>query len=543
MRKQLTLPELLKRTERRERVEHAEIAALLGGTAQEQQAASRALYLSELRGSVIHLTTLAKAESYANQETIDLVQQLSITAEFDVPFLNMLKDMGLWAIEHGRFEDGLNFLQSATNQGWVTSSNKSDAYHQQLMKYMHDPQVDGALATIAHGFPQPIFMHEIREKRRVLLFASTVIGESSPTIVTVSILQDLHARGYDVILVTSEFWCGSLSSICQSLIDQGIHVECAPHVGPLEKIAALLGIFQRLQPDVILYMITPMDFVAKIISEVGAAPAQCMLNMAFEHHCGKFDYVLQSTSPAQEQTTAWPGKSKYIGSFAALESRIIEAVPLERSAFNVGEDSVVLVTHGRISKCSNEYITAVGRILAMNPSAVLVLAGPCGEIDVARLNTALAEFTLGPRIVLMGPVFEHVPALLKACDIYLDPFPWPGGQSTLEAMWAGLPIVAMQGVRYSAEDPDSYGPIGTATTAFLPPGYERANPGDLDAYVKIASNYIADTKLRRADGTRLRARVVSDYRFELFMNRLDHYLTLSIDAHASAKSAAFAGAL
>jgi hypothetical protein len=530
----LTIAELHQRMKLRSRLQEADIRPLLAGPPAEKTIALQALAMSELCQSVEHLAELAHAESYTNSETMNLLQELSSLAEHPLPYLNTLRNSGIAAIEQGRLAEGLATLESATKQGWLISSNKSDAYHRQLMSYMHDPLIDAALTRISEHYLPPRFTHGHGTRRHIVLLASTLLCESSATNVTVAIAHDLSARGYQITIVTSEYWCNSLESICDTLAQKDIHIERAPHITELEKIQSILTILERLQPDLVLYMITPMDFVAKIISAVGAAPAQCMINMAYEHHCGKLDFIFQTTCLEQERITAWPGKSKYVGSFASMEQALREVVPLERKTFGIPEDAVVLVTHGRVSKCSQEYISAIGRILAEHPQAVLALAGTYSDADTARFDRTLAHIPLGKRIYLLGPLFDNVPAFLKACDIYLDPFPWPGGQSTLEAMWSGLPVVSMQGVERSVSNPDSYGPIASATEAFLPSQYRRASPGNIEEYSQIAAHYITDGDARSSAGIELRSHVARHYGFNDFMNRLEVGLVGAFKTHAQA---------
>ena len=527
MTRQLTLTELYDRLAARKSVDELEVAALLCGSPQERREAAHGLFLSHQRESLKALGLRAENELYSNQETVTLMQHLAIIADDPLPSLNMLKAMGIRAAELGASADAMRILQASADLSWV-HAQRSGPYFQMLLNFMHDPEIDAALARIAQGYGSPQFVAEARARRRIVLFASCIIDENSPSMVTEEIANQLSAAGHEVIIVSSEFGDSKKEKAYQRMLDSGFQIELTPSTGHMEKIAHLVATFERLQADVVLYLITPMDYVAKVISEIGVAPAQCMCNMAYEHYCGKFDYVLQSTSLEQEHITAWPGKSKFIGSFAVLEKRMADAVKFDRTMWSLTKDHILLVTHGRVSKCSSDYITAVRRILEANENAVLILAGAVGEPDLERLKEGFGESTSMRRLMLIGPLLGQVPELLKACDVYLDPFPWPGGQSTLEAMWTGIPVVAMKPLKGAEHDADSRGPIGSATDAFLPEGYERADANDIDGYVRIASKYVRDAATRQRDGAQLRAHVAKEYSTNAFMQKLDHYLELAI---------------
>jgi CRISPR-associated protein Csy1 len=90
-------------------------------------------------------------------------------------------------------------------------------------------------------------------------------------------------------------------------------------------------------------------------------------------------------------------------------------------------------------------------ILAADPAGVLVLcdgfATGQGRMLRQRLETALVERGVAPDRLRMLP---HLPqaSFLEAnrlCDVMLDTTRWSGGNTTLDALAAGLPVVARRG--------------------------------------------------------------------------------------------------
>ena len=103
----------------------------------------------------------------------------------------------------------------------------------------------------------------------------------------------------------------------------------------------------------------------------------------------------------------------------------------------------------RVEKISERAIAAWGRILGQVPGSRLLLKDArLGDPGVGkRLLERLGQAGIGPeRVSLIGftPHAEHLKAY-HAVDMGLDPFPQNGGVSTAEALWMGVPVVALNG--------------------------------------------------------------------------------------------------
>ncbi len=115
------------------------------------------------------------------------------------------------------------------------------------------------------------------------------------------------------------------------------------------------------------------------------------------------------------------------------------------------------------------------------------------------------------RVRYLGKRQEDGPRLLKTVDVYCDTYPWPGGQSLLDAMYAGLPIVAMKAASDSDLDPNRCGPTSAYAEVMLSGVVELAGAGNVDDYVRIALAYSADADLRAEAGRCERARKYGAY--------------------------------
>lgn len=103
----------------------------------------------------------------------------------------------------------------------------------------------------------------------------------------------------------------------------------------------------------------------------------------------------------------------------------------------------------RIEKLSPRTIDLWGRILAAVPGARLLIKGQALDDGGLKANL-IGRFTaigIEPtRLILRGssPHVEHL-GVYAEIDVALDPFPQNGGVSTAEALWMGVPVVALAG--------------------------------------------------------------------------------------------------
>ncbi len=140
-----------------------------------------------------------------------------------------------------------------------------------------------------------------------------------------------------------------------------------------------------------------------------------------------------------------------------------------------------------LSKVNDEVVALWARLLSRVPDARLLLKSKAlGDAGVA--DAYAARFTghgiARERLVLEGR--SPHPAMLARygdVDIALDPFPYSGGLTTVEALWMGLPVVTMSGDRMVARQ--SAGFLATI-------GRGEWIAGDRDAYLGIAAGLLDD---------------------------------------------------
>ena len=127
------------------------------------------------------------------------------------------------------------------------------------------------------------------------------------------------------------------------------------------------------------------------------------------------------------------------------------------------------------------------RVLQAVPDSRLVLKAPSFGDDKAVALFSERLQTLGvdlKRVEFRGPVgLTDMMAEYADIDIALDPVPYNGGTTTLQAMWMGVPVVTMLGQHFVSRMGASF-----MTAAGLPDWVAQND----DAYVAIAQRMASD---------------------------------------------------
>lgn len=152
-----------------------------------------------------------------------------------------------------------------------------------------------------------------------------------------------------------------------------------------------------------------------------------------------------------------------------------------------GGASVTFGCLNRLNKITAGVVRVWGRLLREVPESRLLLkdAQLSDPNEGRRMIAAFgAEGVAEDRLILMSrtPHFEHLAAFARV-DIALDPFPTTGGISTLEAMWMGVPVVAMLGNSTPSR-------VGAAIVSAA--GLTDWVAANEDEYVAIAKGFAAD---------------------------------------------------
>ena len=159
-----------------------------------------------------------------------------------------------------------------------------------------------------------------------------------------------------------------------------------------------------------------------------------------------------------------------------------------------------------IMKLSPSVVTTWGRILAAVPGSRLMIKSS-SPIDQTATDSLLARFAaqgVAPGRVQCVPksrmLADHY-RLYGQVDIALDPFPYNGTTTTCEAMWMGVPVVALMGAagRHASR---------VSASLLRAVGLGDLVAADLDEYVEIATGLAADPDALARLRSGMRARLL-----------------------------------
>lgn len=163
-------------------------------------------------------------------------------------------------------------------------------------------------------------------------------------------------------------------------------------------------------------------------------------------------------------------------------------------------------------KITPQIVALWSRILRQCPASRLLLrnSGFRSACNRAWIADQFARHGVEPeRLTLLGPA-DHFEFLrtYNRIDLALDTFPYNGGTTTTEALWQGVPVVAIHGDRWTSR---------VSASLLRNAGLEAYVAADPDAYVQLAVAAAADprarerlAKLRIALRDRLRESSVCD---------------------------------
>jgi len=162
-----------------------------------------------------------------------------------------------------------------------------------------------------------------------------------------------------------------------------------------------------------------------------------------------------------------------------------------------------------LSKMNEDVVALWARVLTAVPNSRLLLKAP--QLGEASTQKSVMESFAAHYINCDRLIFEsYVPradylAAYQRVDIALDPFPYPGGTTTVEALWMGVPVLTLTGERFLARQG-----VGLLMNAGLP-DWVATDPDD---YVARAVAHASDLQRLAALRSRLRAHVLASPIFD-----------------------------
>ena len=162
-----------------------------------------------------------------------------------------------------------------------------------------------------------------------------------------------------------------------------------------------------------------------------------------------------------------------------------------------------------LTKLNDSVVATWARVLRAVPGSRLMLKAQ--QLQDATVRTGLvARFAeqgiVADRLICEGSsAREDYLRAYHRVDIALDPFPYPGGTTSFEVLWMGVPLLTKRGDRFLSHVGETI-----ATNAGLPAWIAA----DVDDYVARAARFAADLPALAELRTRLRGQVLASPLFD-----------------------------
>ncbi|MFO7704602.1 MAG: tetratricopeptide repeat protein [Halopseudomonas sp.] len=154
----------------------------------------------------------------------------------------------------------------------------------------------------------------------------------------------------------------------------------------------------------------------------------------------------------------------------------------------LGKGHVTFGCFNNLNKVTDHVIECWARILEKVPGATLFLkTKSLGAVNVReKIVGAFSRHGIAPERLVMDGQFasheDHFRAYYTV-DIALDPFPYPGITTTVEALWMGVPVVSLKGDRFISHQGE---------TILNNVGLPQWIAADEDDYIAKAVSFAAD---------------------------------------------------
>ncbi|KAL4102668.1 hypothetical protein PRIC1_006412 [Phytophthora ramorum] len=293
-------------------------------------------------------------------------------------------------------------------------------------------------------------------------------------------------------------------------ITQGFKRTADDYVELPESQDAAVQILRQAQLDVAVFPELGMDEWTVLLSHHRVAPIQCVFwghpittgNPQIDYFISSEHFVSKHFDEPVEEPNILNQLSGYrrasfseqIVLFRGLSTAFTEPKPLTAESKDISRSRLHLPPNRRLYVCPQTLMKlhpafdeALAGVLELDDKATIVLlASDTQVVWMEKLRRRFRKrFGRAHRRVLFLPTlpFPEFQALLSLADVLLDPFPFGGGVTTLDALHLGIPVVTLPAAQ---------------SVVHLAAGFLRyMNASDciadsLDEYIQLAVNIATD---------------------------------------------------
>jgi CRISPR-associated protein Csy1 len=290
-----------------------------------------------------------------------------------------------------------------------------------------------------------------------------------------------------------------IAAQCDHFIDLA-----APGFGSLETCGKRI---RAEKLDVLIYPELGMDAHSFLLATLRLAPLQCAgWGHPVTSGLASIDYFLSSRAAEPADAAAhYREKLVLLDGLGVSYPRPLCPNSKNRGDFGLPASKTLYLCPQSLFKLHPDFDALLARVLTNDADGVLVLFAADNpaltSCFIDRLTGVFARYGLDIRQrVVVLPYLRHPDYLEvnRLCDVMLDPPHWSGGNTALDALASGLPIVTFNG-RFMR---------GRQSAAMLKQvGLAQLIARDADDYARIAHALAHDSAWRDEIQTQLRARV------------------------------------
>jgi len=206
-----------------------------------------------------------------------------------------------------------------------------------------------------------------------------------------------------------------------------------------------------------------------------------------------FDYVIADTvTLPQEDEKFYTERVIRLpcdvnGAYQMLRTTAIGSLPYQKKGY------ITFASFNAFFKINDPLLNLWGRILREVPESRIIIKNQ--EVSRQRVRKKIyaafsAHGIAKDRVILEGYTpMEIMKVRYAAVDIALDTFPYSGGSTTLNALWQGVPVIALQGRGWRCN---------TAASMLTSAGLEGLIVHSTEEYLQKAVHLATDTDLLQA---------------------------------------------
>ncbi|RFC38775.1 MAG: putative O-linked N-acetylglucosamine transferase, SPINDLY family [Candidatus Nitrotoga sp. CP45] len=353
-----------------------------------------------------------------------------------------------------------------------------------------------------------------------------------------SFMRDCTVGSYFKSWVTSlnrgifEIYCYHIGHIQDQVTQEFANAsDCYKHlVGDVDHVGRQV---KKDQLDILVYPEVGMDQGVLILAAMRLAPIQCA---AWGHPVttghANMDYFFSSKLMEPEN-----GQAHYSEQLILLEgigtyySKPVLPSRAKRSDFSLPEECVLYLCPQSLYKIHPDNDRLLLEILARNKNAVLVFF-QATDISITRafmkrLESVLDESGVekaGQIKILPRMAHENYLRINMLCDVMLDTLHWSGGNTTLDALACGLPVVTMPGEFMRGRQ--SYGMLKCM-------GLNELIAHDHKDYIEIATRLGTDRAWHQQVVQQITTRSGAIFAVETPLRQMEQFFVAALNARSS----------